>query len=234
MAFLALSFLATFSYNMLAFPFSSDNPLKVYFQQTIDLDTLENQVRLTGVSRYLSSSIVTEIPSAYGKEVDCGHDSARAGLQTCTWSGLPPNVVAHIKPQKWLHFNATRLSPKTGRISVGGADTRNCRLYFLHPITSLHVSGASGNGGMQDGYPIFSGGLHEVRLWSRTWDRTFEVTFGWEHHAEAIVGTVACEWAELVEGRIPAFDEVVSALPRWATVSKYSDGLVEGTKTFSI
>lgn len=238
-AIVTISFLATFSYNMLAFPFSSDSPLKVYFQQTLNLDTLENQVRLTGVAPYLRASIVAEIPSAYGKAVDCRPDPVRAGLQTCTWSGLAPNVVVSSsdgQPQDWLHFNATRLLGKTkmGRISVGGADTRNCRLYFLHPITSVYVSGASGNGSMQEGYAIASGGLREVRLWSRTWERTFEVTFGWEHDAEAVVGEVACEWAELVEGRIPAFDEVVSALPRWAAVTKYGDGLVEGTKVFAI
>ncbi|KAL8684805.1 MAG: hypothetical protein Q9218_008128, partial [Villophora microphyllina] len=47
--FLLLIFIGTLLYNILAFPFSANNRLKVYFQQHVDLDTGINTVALTGI-----------------------------------------------------------------------------------------------------------------------------------------------------------------------------------------
>jgi len=133
-----------------------------------------------------------------------------------------------------LSFKATRLDAITGRFIIKGANTRACRIYFDDPITSVAVKG--GNADLQTDYPMPKGGITEVRLWSRTWDRTFDVLVGWEGKVtgQAVKGKVACEWAEMREERIPALDEVVSFLPTWAVVSKLADGLVEGSKRFEI
>ncbi|KAG9084506.1 hypothetical protein FRC07_013618, partial [Ceratobasidium sp. 392] len=47
--FLAFTLLATGLYNLVAFPFSPANPLKIYFQQSIDIATGENRVQLVTV-----------------------------------------------------------------------------------------------------------------------------------------------------------------------------------------
>jgi hypothetical protein len=76
-------------------------------------------------------------------------------------------------------------------------------------------------------------GLTSLRLWSRTYDREFQVDFGWDG-GKHLSGRVGCVWDEHISGRIPALDEVVAYLPTWATVTKYTSGLVEVTKSFKI
>ncbi|KAG8906195.1 hypothetical protein FRB99_007411 [Tulasnella sp. 403] len=244
----------TVLYNTLSFPFSPASPLKVYFQQTADLDYDElganNTVRLVGVPGYLEKYIAEAIPSGNDarrhETLSCGAvDSPKVGLSSCTFPSLAPNVAPWLttsnaaqplKParRQLLEYKTTRLTANSGMISIHGQNTRSCRIYFDDPVVSVRVKG--GNDRMQDKYPMPEGGLKEVRLWSRTWDRTFEVLVEWEGktRAEALTGRVACEWAEMREERIPALDEVVSFLPAWAVVSKLADGLFEGTKRFKM
>lgn len=98
-------------------------------------------------------------------------------------------------------------------------------------------------------------GVRELTLWSRTWGRTFVVDVHWVKESESeldnsevesnstVMGRVACEWVEYESatvggggsgGKIPAFEEVLSFLPKWAVVSKMTDGLVEAWGTFSL
>ena len=222
----------TVLYNVFAFPFSENSPLKVFFQQTIDLDSGNNTVHLTGVNPWISRRIVPELPSSWGTENVCGHrDSLRANLPECRWPSLEPHVGTG-KPSSWLSVNATQTAPGMGLISLSGLETRNCRLYFDAPVSAASVRGSSGE--IQDLYPVSSSGITELRLWSRSWDRTFEVSVAWESGggAEALTGRAACEWAEA--GAIPALEEVVSFLPKWTRVTKRTDGLLEGYKTFKM
>ena len=83
--------------------------------------------------------------------------------------------------------------------------------------------------------------MKELRLWSRTWGHTFDVSIAWDVGAtggndggveieKSLTGRVACEWEET--GAIPALEEAVSFLPEWARVTKRADGLLEGYKKF--
>jgi len=97
--------------------------------------------------------------------------------------------------------------------------------------------------------------VHELTLWSRTWGRTFVVDVDWAKKAKAnsdvgsasgndtVKGRAACEWMEYESataggegsgGKIPALEEVLAFLPKWAVVSKMTDGLVEAWGPFSI
>ena len=91
----------------------------------------------------------------------------------------------------------------------------------------MSVQGSSGH--IQDLFPFNKDGVSEFRLWSRTWERTWEVSVGWDGEKE-MRGRVACEWEE--QGGLPAFDEVLGFLPKWARVTKRTDGLLEGYKHF--
>ncbi|KAG8872471.1 hypothetical protein FRB98_009577, partial [Tulasnella sp. 332] len=280
-------------YNAFSFPFSPGTPLKVYFQQTMDLDAgalgQNSTVRLVGVKEYLRDHIVPSIPSGWdatkrgNDSVTCGSAGERkVGLVECTYEGLMPKVAPEVNrdftvvlsrrsrwkeppvqgpipgvpkpptqtppgkgkdttkppastpPKELLSFTAKRVDDSTGRITIKGANSRACRIYFDHPVTSVRVVG--GNTKLQTGYTMPPDGINEVRLWSRTWDRTFEVDVGWEGkvRSEVVSGRVACEWAEMRAERIPALDEIVSFLPTWAVVSKLNDGLVEGVRKFEM
>lgn len=252
---LVLTLIITVAYNMLAFPFSLSSPLKVYFQQTVDLDANatepHNLVELVGVQGYLDRYIVPSTPSgqdAVNKGlVTCGPaGEKRAGLWSCRYPGPPPNVApisasdietefgsSAVKPDL-ITFNATRLTPNTGKITVKGRNTRSCRLYFDDPIKAIHVKG--GNDRVQPGYAVPEDGVKEVRLWSRTWDKQFEALLEWDGKVkkQKVTGRVACEWAEMREGRIPALEEVLGFSPMWSAVTKLNDGLVEVYKKFEM
>src|SRR5437016_5954298 len=94
--FLFLIFVGTLIYNLVAFPFSANNRLKVYFIQDVDLDTGKNNVSLTGVHDYVRS-IMETIPSAAGQDIQCLYDTrGKAGLTKCPWEGLAPKVVKNV------------------------------------------------------------------------------------------------------------------------------------------
>ncbi|KIO31881.1 hypothetical protein M407DRAFT_19145 [Tulasnella calospora MUT 4182] len=245
----------TVAYNMLAFPFSMSSPLKVYFQQTVNLDANATEphslVELVAVQGYLDRYVVPSTPSgqdAINKgQLTCGPTvGKRVGLWSCRYPGPPPNVApisandigtefgsSAVKPDL-ITFNATRLTANTGKITVKGRNTRSCRLYFDDPIKAAHVKG--GNDRVQPGYVVPEDGVKEVRLWSRTWDKEFEVLVEWDGKVkkQKVTGRVACEWAEMREGRIPALEEVLGFSPMWTAVTKLEDGLVEAYKKFEM
>lgn len=171
------------------------------------------------------------------------------GLVTCTWddgllpvpSGMTSKNTDASRSADWLVVNATRTSSTSARISVKGVNTRSCRLYFdSNPVTSYTVQGSSGH--LTGGNEFPKGGVSLLQLWSRTWDREFNVDVQWTSDSTQ-QGRVACEWVEyesgtagtgISEGTIPAFEEVLRFLPKWAVVSKTTDGLVEALGAFSV
>lgn len=249
--FLFLVLIGTAAYNVVAFPFSPNNRLKVFFQQQVDLSTGINKVSLTGLDRYVQS-IVHAIPSAAGQIVECrgySEDPRRAGLVRCEWNGLAPHVVppssTPLPPEQrygdWLHFNASLTSEAKhgnvheGRIQLVGRNTRACKIVFDQKVDDLWVEGA----GQDSRFPrVSKDGAKEVRLWRREWEEPWDVQVKWSSTRETgpgLDGEVVCLWSDQNEaGTIPALDEVRGFMPTWSTVSKLSDGLVEGRKTFRI
>ncbi len=245
--FLLLVFAGTTVYNLTAFPFSPANRLKPYFLQRVDLDTGINTVSLTSIGSgpYLHD-IITSLPSAAGQTLSCTPSTLRRDLTECSWTGLPPRVVPNthpdIPPEKgykdWLTFNATR-SPDNAtaaRFYISGRETRACKIVFNRPITDFSVDGA----GEDRRFPKTSeSGSRELRLWSRTWDRGWDVDVRWdageEGEGDGLDGRVVCLWSDANErGTIPALDEVWRFAPAWVAVTKNQDGLVEGSKAFLV
>jgi hypothetical protein len=213
-----LLFVASTIYNWLAFPFSPEAPLKVFFQQKLELDLSTNAsvghtshgrvvravTTLHGVPEYLDTQVIPHLPSSWGKEIHREFFPRRSGLLTCTWEGdlLPApggitgedsDAVPATRSVDWLVVNATRTSSTSAQISVQGMNTRLCRLYFdSSPIAGYDVQGSSG--GLQ-GREIPEGGTASIRLWSRTWSKKFVVDVRWSSEGMQ-EGRVACEWAE--------------------------------------
>ena len=266
--FLLLVFTGTTIYNLTAFPFSESNRLKLFFLQHIDLDTGINNVSLTGVNTgsYLRDAIHS-LPSASGQPLSCSPSTRRLGLTECSWHGLPPHVIPALhtrnftKPpayKTWLTFNATRTSPSTAHFRISAPpESRNCKIEFDTPISDFSVAGA----GAEHRYDkVSEGGSRELRLWSRTWGRVWDVGVSWrekdvervkqlkqmkqvvrreqvQHRADGGVfrGKVVCLWSDAnIPGRIPALDEARRFKPAWVAVTKNGDGLVEGSKGFTV
>ena len=205
----------------------------------------------------LVQKVVSELPSSHGQDVQC--EKSPTGLTNCTWSVDEewfPSPGGNTS-SGWVTGDVKRVHGKTSQatIEVRGANTRGCRIYFDQPIYDYKVRALDGDrwdGTRQDGYEIPAEGITTLFLWSRTWDRNFEVevTFGPEDvdPAPPLSGKLACEYSEYLsgiagadgmgraekEGRIPAFEEMLRFLPKWAVVTKAADGLVEVSRSFSL
>lgn len=194
--------------------------------------------------------IISKLPSTQGKSIECGGDSSKSGLRICSWEGgllpSPGGKPRAAAADHWFKANVSRTGETSARISVQGRNTRSCRVYLdSHNISRFVVHG-SGHGDMLPGYGIKEKGINQVSLWSRTWGRKFIVDVEWKGTDDSsdspVKGRVACEWVEYESGsvglgsggKIPAFEEVLTYMPKWATPTKRTDGLVEAWGNFVI
>ena len=243
-AFLFLILAGTLIYNLVAFPFSSNNRLKIFFQQTVDLDTGINSVSLTGPRDPYLRETIASLPSAAGQQSSCTPSTIKDGLTECAWHGLPPAVVKSPHPNiprlnayaDSLTYNLLRTPTSTeARIRLWGRNTRACKIQFDRPIADFHVEDAGQDKRFDR---VAEGGSKEIRLWSRTWEKEWNVRIRWEVEEGAgrgMDGRVVCLWSDDNEtGLIPALDEVRHFAPDWVAISKLADGLVEGSKAFLI
>ncbi|KAL4941726.1 hypothetical protein BDV06DRAFT_193921 [Aspergillus oleicola] len=233
--FLLAVFIGTLIYNLIAFPFSDSNRLKLYFIQQVDLDTGVNTASLTGVEPFVHD-VAVGLPSAAGQNVTCEISGDRV---KCSWAGIPPHVVGDDKPlSEWLSYEITKSTekPNQAQITISGANTRACKLVFDTPIKTFHVADSAYDTRFPSSSPK---GIKEIRLWSREWENTWTVDLEWfkseSEETTSLTGQVVCLWSDYNQsGAIPALDEVRQYGPAWVAVSKVADGLVEGKKTFEI
>jgi hypothetical protein len=267
-ASLALSLIVTWT----SFAFDQEAPMKVFFKQNYHVDAYNGSAHaittLTGARSYLQKHIMPELPSTWGSHVNCSasQDARRSGLVECSWPThlLPAHgssltlvdasfedSISLIEPspsdlaRNWLKVQTTKTSPTSAILSVQGTNTRSCRLYFdSTPVTYYNVTTPDTNGQLQPGYEIPEDGIKELRLWSRTWDRAFEVEVEWKGASGgSLEGRASCLWNEYASGaaggpgsggRIPAYEEVLAFIPKWAAATKRDDGLVETWTTFRV
>ncbi|KAG0634741.1 hypothetical protein HOY80DRAFT_506952 [Tuber brumale] len=207
--FIFVIFIGTFIYNLAASPFSPNARLKVYFQQTVDLQTGENNVHLVGHPDYIDRIVSKHIPSAKGKVGICQADKLKPGLRRCSWKGIAPRVVPQVPggvpPEHgfsdWISYNVTKTGDGKATIKLRGRNTRACKLLFNKPVGIEVLNGH----GEQPAYGNLSKpiGQHhrqsklaksptlgnpipgfpntrELRLWSRDWERGWSVELTWE------------------------------------------------------
>ncbi|KZT61666.1 hypothetical protein CALCODRAFT_514563 [Calocera cornea HHB12733] len=230
--FLVLILALTGTYSFLALPFTATYPLKIYFQQNIDLDTGSNRVALVALPGMVAPLVAPSIPDAWRKGVQCEMLDIRPGLESCSWdSGLVPHV-AEGEPAEWMSANITRTGPRAARIAVRGENTRMCKLEFDAPISAAAVTGAAVALPSAD-RPMPEEGVTTLALWSRTWAKDFTVDVEWDGGGE-MSGRVACGWADMSAGNIPALDEVNEFIPLWVLSNKLSESLVEVSKSFAV
>jgi len=247
-SFLFLVFIGTLIYNLVAFPFSSENRYKAYFQQTVDLDSGLNKVTLVGLEEYIRE-IISYIPSAADQTIECkANPKIRSGLEFCSFEGPGPKVVSNIPDgappeigyDSWLTYNVSRVSDQNkATFHISGKETKACIIRFDDPFTGFKVKGAASSNGKWDDVP--DSGSDQIKLWHRDWDREWTVDVEWpvsdgkQEGDEGRTGRVVCLWSDHnMPDTIPALDEVQRFAPQWTSIVKLMDGLVEGSKAFVI
>ena len=186
--FLLAVLVGTLIYNIVAFPFSPANRLKVYFLQTVDLDTGINEVQLSALAYPFLETIISSLPSTIDQNVVYSNaSSTRSDLVQAAWKGLAPRVVPNthleLPPElgfrDWMFVNATRgpEGSNTARFLVSAQNSRACKINFEPPVTSLHVAGGASSPLYK---PVGENGTKELMLWSREWSKTFDVQVSWE------------------------------------------------------
>ncbi|KAG1882430.1 hypothetical protein F4604DRAFT_425374 [Suillus subluteus] len=243
-------------YTYLAFPFSQETPLKVYFAQSVDLDTSRVVTELTGPHHFLSTVIIPRFPSAFNQALNCTDAPDKLGLQTCKWEvgdafvPSPGRSERHYGQgptsslEKWVTTSIKRTGSNSARIKVQGLNTRSCTLQFSGKrVKEFHLSG-DGRKGLQGGSEVPEDGLEQIRLWSRDWEKEFEVDVEFAgNEDEKASGRVSCGWAEYesatvgggrTEGKIPSLEEVLLFLPEWAVVTKSSAALFDAGWEFEV
>lgn len=251
--FLLVVFIAALIFNLAAFPFSESSRYKVYWRQTIEIgedSSNNNKICYTGIEEYLHP-IIAEMPSSFGKEVTCEVEKKRTGTRTCCYDGssVVPNVNGNGETDfdKLVSVHATRGEGNKAQIGVNAKNTKACFLEFKTPISGFHVHGSSGWDDRFGQYP--EAGIQNLKLWRRDWEKEWVVDVEWkdeksgggdddeklEARDSGLEGTVVCMWSDAnIPGTIPALDEALKFSPTWAAITKFSEGLVEGRRAFSV
>lgn len=246
--FLLAVLVGTATYALFAFPFSTTNPLKVFFIQRVDLDKGTNTANLVAIQPFANRAIAA-LPSAAGKNVSCTDGPFFNGRTQCSWPGLPVAVVPG-QPDTWLSFNITSpppsLSPSSARhiarFRIDAANTRSCRILLDTPATDwamVHPDAPTDPRLPHTG-PL---GVSEVRLWRREWnDKPWTVDVRWDgssrgdgsNGSDTRRGRVVCVWSDANDAarELPAVAELRRFLPAWAVETKLGDGLVEVSRRF--
>ncbi|RMY51060.1 hypothetical protein D0863_14696 [Hortaea werneckii] len=123
-------------YCLLAFPFSPESPMKVFFVQRVDLDGGKVESSLIGLPGFVED-VLAEVPSAVGQPLECWDGvkterswTGRDGLRSCVWEGLWPDVV----PRHALVSSASAEREVSGELAEGSG--RSSSTSSLAPYTN--------------------------------------------------------------------------------------------------
>lgn len=262
--FLLLVFVATFIYNLAAFPFSINNRFKFYFVENIDLDKDTNVVSLVGIEDFVRP-VIASLPAASGQEIKCRTDKGYA-LASCSYdaSTLPPHLVQKGRLEDLLNVTVPKkFSDSTASILIDALDTKTCTVQTSQPIFDLKVEGGSPRDPRYGSVP--NDGFTSFQLWRRSWDQPWNVTISLASDdkslsvdgavlaaedatdaldelkprntvvKDALELKITCSYSDVNEPTtIPAFHELRRYMPPWSAVTKRRVGLVEVTRTYKI
>ncbi|KAK3370109.1 hypothetical protein B0H63DRAFT_403222 [Podospora didyma] len=176
---------------------------------------------------------------------------------------LPDGVPPEKAYADLVSINVTRNAGNNARFEIDATNTKACFVQFSRPVSSFNVEGSTGWDNRFGQFPEGGVSFIRLwrRDWTTPWvldvdwkdsDKKVELSPGSEDenapgalHAigsgdlksrdSGLDGTVICAWSDAnVLGTIPALDEALRLSPSWSAITKTSEGLVEGRKTFMV
>ncbi|KAK9375690.1 uncharacterized protein V1513DRAFT_397646 [Lipomyces chichibuensis] len=182
---IAVAVCGTFVATLTRFPFAEQYPMKMFYEQVIDLTSASSDnftyggyTILTGVPSYVPT-IIADIPSAKGIQPSCSPYALSPSLNACSYPGLSPaNFIAPGLPNEWLNVSMEEVSdtPGTYIIRIYGKNTRGFELIipnevYTSPESSLQFDIIQTPGGSDysnsDNIPSISGKFYTIELWTR-------------------------------------------------------------------
>ncbi|KAK1237358.1 hypothetical protein MKX08_002983 [Trichoderma sp. CBMAI-0020] len=238
--FLLVVFIATFIYNLVAFPFSTDYRYKLYFQEVIDVDAETDIASLSGLPEYVEA-VVSSIPSAASQGYNCSEKSSRAGLTACKYavSSLSPHLVDDTEPADLITVTSSLSSDgRTANLQIDAVDSKMCILELSRPVYGFKLA---------KGLPLDErfgsspqNGMKSITLFRREWDGAWDVELQLtrdirETDPKAFDVTAKCAYSDMNNDKtIPVLRELYQYMPKWAVISKAAVGLVEVRKKFTV
>ncbi|KAK1760664.1 hypothetical protein QBC47DRAFT_367835 [Echria macrotheca] len=189
----------------------------------------------------------------------CCYDGSAVAPRLST--DLPDGVPPEKEFSSLASINITRGDGNSAKLEISGKNTKACFLQFKRPVSSFSVEGGTSWDDRFGRYPEL--GVDNIKLWHRTWDQKWVVNIEWKDDIDdalqtpaasgptasghelgygelrardsGLDGTLICAWSDAnVRGTIPALDEALQYSPPWAAITKTSEGLVEGRKSFKV
>lgn len=144
-------------------PFDAENPLKLHFVQTLDVDSVPAQnvvIVMARLSSYVSD-VLADIPSLKIAHERVHQESIGDGMLLYSWnSTLVPHVVPGIDSiNDYLHLEVLKNSSTssdapfgllTGELRISAPKNRNCKLSFTNSHNSVKIS----ENKEQSNYPV--------------------------------------------------------------------------------
>ncbi|ANB15081.1 Pff1p [Sugiyamaella lignohabitans] len=122
-----------------SFPFTHDNPHKLRFRQSIDLDNDSSnetaRVNVFNTGRF-SKLVLEDLPSVKERNTPILCEDGNKGSFTCKYDGIRPWIVDNRSDfSEWLTIQTVdgrseNKGPNTGQIYINAPDVRRCTLEF--------------------------------------------------------------------------------------------------------
>ena len=214
--------------------FTLNAPFKMFFRSTYDLDTGNSTAYIYGMDPYLKE-VLPYVPTINENGLTCEPFLARGG-RVCKYTVPPPiapnhnwfNITSVIEEETSEHFIV--------KVRIYADTTRVCYLEFDKDIPPEIV----GIGGVRfysktlpkrDNYT-------DLRMFKRDWAKEpFNVLLKFKKDAPRNV-TVACNYDEWSPngnvGYVRSLDEIWRSIPAWASVTKFTTGLLQVRRSYPL
>ncbi|KAK9367239.1 hypothetical protein V1509DRAFT_665531 [Lipomyces kononenkoae] len=181
---LAVAVCGAFVATLTKFPFSEQYPMKMFYEQVVDLTSASSDnftfggvVTLTGIPAYVPR-VMAEMPSTRGILTSCSAYPIRPSLNACSYPGLSPaDYVAPGSPKEWIDVVMEEdVTPREYIIRIYGKNTRALELIipkdvYLSSESTLQFDIIQSPGGTNYNsskqIPSISGHFYAIDLWAR-------------------------------------------------------------------
>lgn len=211
-------FLALFAYCNLHFPFNSNAPMALYYEQAINLDTNFNEVSVLGYKGFVEKAL-EYIPSVKISYDSCKPSKRGYHIRDCRYEGMPVNGVSSDS----FDVKITKHSQSSTQLKFDIHNSKICQLYSPgETIQLMKVNETEYDRPVSKDSPF--------RMFLGSWESSTDIYLA--HDMASFKLNVTCFYDELE--KLDSFQELHQYAPIWTNPSKQSPGLLKAYKIVDI